>query len=173
MSPIHLLLDALESLLTLGRSAPHLYPAPALFPPDSSIPIIRGDADITAEAPLCAIAQIAASSERHASMSGLWDIPVSARLVLLARDESQPLAAHQETIQSYAADLEGILTSAMVIDPEGDPTDPENWSSPAQRLTTPDLRVHDIYKVSLESDTEDNGDIVLELKFTAFCSVPQ
>jgi hypothetical protein len=172
MSPIHLLLDALESLLTSGRADPHLYPCPALFPPDSSIPIIRGDADLATQAPLCAIAQIGPAAERHAPLSGLWDIPVSARLVLLARDDSQTIAEHQATLQSYATDLEGILTSALVIDPDGDPTDPENWSTPAQRLTTPTLTVHDIFKVFVEQDTEDNGDLVLELKLTAFCTVP-
>ena len=172
MSPIHLLLDALETLLTEGRESPHLFPAPAVFPPESSIPIIRGDADVATQAPLCAIAQNGPASERHAPMSGLWEVPVSARLVLLARDESETVADHQATIQSYATDLEGALTSALVIDEEGDPTDPENWSTPAQRLTTSALTVHDVFKVALESDTEDNGDIVLELKFTAFCSIP-
>lgn len=172
MSPIHLLLDALESLLVAGRVAPHLFPCPALFPVSGGIPIIRGDADVACEAPLCAIAQIGPVSERHAPMSGLWDVPVSARLVLLARQEGQTVGDHQATLQSYATDMEAILTGPLAIDPDGDHTDPENWSTPAQRLTTAALTVHDIHKVSIEQDVEDNGDIVLELKLTAFCTIP-
>lgn len=161
-SPVDYLLAAMEDLLTTGAGWVDLQ----LF--GDGITVYRGDAPVEAPVPLLAIGQAGPCRERHNQGSGMWEIPVSARLVLDRNgglgDTEAEIAA---SVRSYADDLEAILTLPLLIDPE----EPDGaFSTPDQRLTTDDLHVWDITEVEVDADTEMEGDPVCEVRFTAFCA---
>ena len=161
-SPVDQLLSAIEDLLSTGAGWITL----GLF--DDDVLIYRGDAPVELPTPHVAIAQAGPCKERHVQGSGLWEIPVSARLVLdrngLLGDTEAEIAA---SIKSYADDLEAILTLPLLIDPDdGD----AGTSTPEQRLTNSDIHVWKISEVEVDADTEMDGDPVCEVRFTAFCA---
>ena len=161
-SPVDHLLSSMEDLLTTGATWVDL----SLF--GNPVVVYRGDAPVEAPVPLLAIGQAGACKERHVQGSGLWEIPVFARLVLdrngLLGDTEAEIAA---SIKSYADDMEAILTLPLLIDPD----EPDGaFSTPEQRLTTDDIHVWEISEVEIDADTEMDGDPVCEVRFTAFCA---
>lgn len=163
-SPVDYLLTQMEELLVNGSVD---YNIPAPFPTSGTIPVYRGDAPVTMGLPLLALCQDGPCKERHVQGSGLWEIPVSARLVLdrngILGDTPEEIAA---SIRSYSDDMEAILTMPLRLD-ENDES--AGFSTPEQRLSSDDVHVWEISEVSIEADTELEGDPVCEVKFTAFC----
>ena len=163
-SPVDQLLSAMETLLLNGSTA---YNLPATFPPSSAIQVFRSDAPVSAPLPLLALCQAGPCKERHLQGSGLWEIPVSARLVLDRNGTLGNTADQIEaSIRSYSDDMEAILTMPLRINVNNESA---GFSTPEQRLTTASLHVWEIFDVSVEADTELEGDPVCEVKFTAFC----
>ena len=160
-SPIDQLLNSMESLLSTGAGWVTL----GLFDPDL---IYRGDAPVELPTPHLAIAQDGACKERHKQGSGLWEVPVFARLTLdrngILGDTEAEIAA---SIKSYADDMEALLTMPLLIDPEDENA---GISTPEERLTTADIHVWELSNVEVDADTEMDGDPVCEVRFTAFCT---
>ena len=163
-SPVDYLLSQMEELLVNGSVD---YGIPAVFPTSGDIPVYRGDAPLTMPLPVLALCQDGACKERHLQGSGLWEIPVSARLALdrngTLGDTPAEVAA---SIRSYADDLEAVLTMKLRLD---DTDESAGFSTPEERLSSDDVHVWEISEVSIEADTELEGDPVCEVKFTAFC----
>ena len=163
-SPVDQLLSAMEALLVDGNVT---YGIPAVFPASAAIQVFRSDAPVSAPLPLLALCQDGPCKERHLQGSGLWEIPVSARLVLdrcgILGDTPEEIAA---SIRSYSDDMEAVLTMPLRLDENNEAA---GVSTPEQRLTTSDVHVWEISEVSVEADTELEGDPVCEVKFTAFC----
>ena len=164
ISPVDQLLSAMETLLVTGNST---YNIPATFPANSAIQVFRSDAPVTAALPLLALCQDGPCKERHLQGSGLWEIPVSARLVLDRNGTLGNTAGQIEaSIRSFSDDMEAVLTMPLRLDPNNEAA---GFSTPEQRLTTALIQVWEISDVSVEADTELEGDPVCEVKFTAFC----
>jgi hypothetical protein len=164
ISPVDQLLSAMETLLVTGNST---YNIPATFPTSSAIQVFRSDAPVTAALPLLALCQDGPCKERHLQGSGLWEIPVSARLVLDRNGTLGNTADQIEaSIRSFSDDMEAVLTMPLRLDPNNEAA---GFSTPEQRLTTASIQVWEISDVSVEADTELEGDPVCEVKFTAFC----
>ncbi len=164
-SPADQLLSAMETLLYSGRED---YGIPATFGAASGIPIYRGDTPTELPTPNLGLSQAGACKERHVQGSGLWEVPVSARLVLdrngaLGETEAEIAAS----IRSYADDLEAVLTLKLRIDADDEDA---GFSTPEQRLTNDDIHIWEIFDVEIEADNEMDGDPVCEVKFTAFCA---
>jgi len=163
-SPVDQLLSAMETLLLNGSAT---YNLPATFPANSAIQVFRSDAPVSAPLPLLALCQAGPCKERHLQGSGLWEIPVSARLVLDRNGTLGNTADQIEaSIRSFSDDMEAILTMPLRINVNNEAA---GFSTPEQRLTTSLIQVWEIYDVSVEADTELEGDPVCEVKFTAFC----
>ena len=163
-SPVDQLLSAMETLLLNGSAT---YNLPATFPSNSAIQVFRSDAPVSAPLPLLALCQAGPCKERHLQGSGLWEIPVSARLVLDRNGTLGNTADQIEaSIRSFSDDMEAILTMPLRINVNNEAA---GFSTPEQRLTTSLIQVWEIYDVSVEADTELEGDPVCEVKFTAFC----
>jgi hypothetical protein len=163
-SPVDQLLSAMETLLLNGSA---IYNLPATFPANSAIQVFRSDAPVSAPLPLLALCQAGPCKERHLQGSGLWEIPVSARLVLDRNGTLGNTADQIEaSIRSFSDDMEAILTMPLRINVNNEAA---GFSTPEQRLTTSLIQVWEIYDVSVEADTELEGDPVCEVKFTAFC----
>jgi hypothetical protein len=163
-SPVDQLLSAMETLLLNGSAT---YNLPATFPANSAIQVFRSDAPVSAPLPLLALCQAGPCKERHLQGSGLWEIPVSARLVLDRNGTLGNTADQIEaSIRSFSDDMEAILTMPLRLDQNNEAA---GFSTPEQRLTTSLIQVWEIYDVSVEADTELEGDPVCEVKFTAFC----
>lgn len=163
-SPVDQLLSAMETLLLNGSAT---YNLPATFPANSAIQVFRSDAPVSAPLPLLALCQAGPCKERHLQGSGLWEIPVSARLVLDRNGTLGNTADQIEaSIRSFSDDMEAILTMPLRLDQNNEAA---GFSTPEQRLTTALIQVWEIYDVSVEADTELEGDPVCEVKFTAFC----
>ena len=162
-APIKQLLNAIKALLTEGHAT---YNPPVLFPETGEIRVYRGDVDCQLEAPFCHISQIGPAKERHEANSGLWEIPVSARMVILSKDDNQTAEEHDTILDDYATDLEGVLSHILYNDPDDHPA---GSNLPQERLSTTEVQVWDVYDVQVEQDVEDSGDLVIEVKFTCFC----
>ena len=160
-SPVDPLLTSLETLLTTGSG----WLALGLFDPDW---IYRGDAPVELPTPHLALCQNGACKERHKQGSGLWEVPVSVRLVLdrngILGDTPEEI---EESIRSYADDMEAILTMNLRLDPDDEEA---GFSTPEERMTDESIHVWEIFGVEVEADTETDGDPVCEIKFTAFCA---
>ncbi len=166
IAPVEQLLNSIEALLTTGVDA---YGLPALFPTDGPIPVFRGDSLVTTPVPHCIIYQAGPCKERHKQGSGLWEIPMGAKLIMDRNgldigDSADDVAAD---IRTYAGDLESILTSELLME-SGNPG--AGSSLPEQRLTTDEIHVWEISDVEVMADTEAEGDPSCEVNFTAFCT---
>ena len=154
----------METLLLEGSTT---YGIPATFPTTGPFSIYRGDAPISAPGQMVALCQAGPVKERHKQGSGLWEIPVSARVVF---DRNGQIGDTEEeitaSIKSYADDLEAVLTMSLLIDSADAGA---GSSTPEQRLTTALVHVWELSEVTVEADTEMEGDPVCEVQFTAFC----
>ncbi len=159
-SPVDPLLSSMETLLSTGAGWITL----GLFDPDL---IYRGDAPVELPTPHLALCQAGPCKERHVQGRGLWEIPVSARLVLDRNGDLGDTPAEIEASKSYADDLEAILTMNLRTDPDDEDA---GFSTPEERLTDDDIHVWEIFDVEVDADTEMDGDPVCEVKFTAFCT---
>ena len=160
-SPIDPLLDSMETLLTTGSGFVEL----GLFDTDM---IYRGDAPVDLPTPHLAIAQDGPCKERHKQGSGLWEVPVFARLTLDRNgDLGDTEAEIAASVKSFADDMEALLTMPLLLDPDDEDA---GISTPEERLTTEAIHVWEISNVEVDADTEIDGDPVCEIRFTAFCA---
>lgn len=161
-SPLAPLLASIESLLKHGRDS---YGIPATF---EDIPVYRGDQLDSVNTPFVQISQDGPAKERHVKGSGVWEIPISVRLVLDANgdlgDSPQEI---EESIRAYADDLEAVLTRNLRLNPMDEA---DGYSTPEERLVTDALHVWEIIEVEVSVDTEMDDDPVCEVTFTAVCS---
>jgi hypothetical protein len=165
IAPAEQLTDSIHALLTEGVAA---YGLPAVFPPDGGIAVYRGDTMVETPIPHVAIYQAGPAKERHVQGSGLWEIPMGAKLILdrngdAINQSAEDVAADMRTL---SGDMEAVLTMALLVD-SGDPEGAS--STPEQRLTTATLHAWEVYDVEVSADTEAEGDPSCEVNFTVFC----
>lgn len=166
IAPVEQLLNSMETLLTEGSDT---YGLPGLFPSDGSIRVFRGDSLVATPVPHCALYQAGPAKERHKQGSGLWEIPMGAKLIMDRNglDIGDSAADAAADIRTFSGDMEAILTADLLIN-SADPGDGQ--STPEQRLTTSEIHVWEISDVEVVADTEAEGDPSCEVNFTAFCT---
>lgn len=168
IAPASKLIDSIENLLINGNAT---YGIPAVLPISGCFLVYRGDAAITAPPPMAIIAQASAAKERHNQTSGIWEIPMAVKLIF---DRNGTLGQTEDQIGAYiksiSDDVEAVLTMRLLIDPIIPST---GQSSPEQRLSNTNVYVWDLTEVTVEQDTEMDGDPSCEIRFTCVCAHKQ
>ena len=158
-APVSHLLASVATLLADGSTT---YGIPAAFVAADGIPVYRGDQPLTIDPPFVQVCQAGPAKERHVQGSGLWEIPVSAKLIVDRNGGVGDSEADvEESFRALSDELEGVLTRLLTGDVE---------STPEQRLTNAEVHVWAISNVEVAEDKEMDGDPSCEVTFTAFCS---
>ena len=166
ITPIEELLDSIHTMLTAGVAA---YGLPAVLPVAGGIAVYRGDTLVSTPIPHCVIYQAGPAKERHKQGSGLWEIPVGAKLIMdrNGRVIGQSAADVAADIRTISEDIEAVLTQDLLITSGNQDG---GSSTPEQRLTTAAIHVWEVSDVEVMADTEAEGDPSCEINLTVFCT---